>query len=90
MVAGGPNVRDRAKIARTICELGFNSVRLPYADELVRKNPVIANKHLSANEDLVGLTALEVYAAVVLSLTAVGLAVIVNNHITKARGCCDG
>jgi endoglucanase len=90
MVPGGLEVQDRSKIACIIRELGFNSVRLPYADETVRKNPIINPELLSANQDLIGLRALDVYASVVRTLTAAGLAVIVNNHITKARWCCDG
>ncbi|KAJ9602456.1 hypothetical protein H2200_012999 [Cladophialophora chaetospira] len=90
MVPGGLEVQHRADIARVIRELGFNSVRLPYADELVRRDPVIDGKHLAANQDLVGLRGLATYAAVVRALTAAGLALIINNHITKARWCCDG
>ena len=90
MVPGGLDTQNRSKIALIIRELGFNSVRLPYADEMVRKNPLVDSKLLSANEDLVGLRALDVYAAVVRALTENGLAVIINNHITEARWCCDG
>ncbi|KAK4942206.1 hypothetical protein LTR10_017963 [Elasticomyces elasticus] len=90
MVPGGLDVRHRSGIARTIRALGFNSVRLPYADEVVRKNPIVEARHLIANEDLVGERAMDIYAAVVQALTEAGLAVIVNNHITKARWCCDG
>jgi aryl-phospho-beta-D-glucosidase BglC (GH1 family) len=90
MVPGGLHAQNRTRIARVIRELGFNSVRLPYADELVRKNPFVDSKHLTANQDLIGLRALDVYVAVVRTLTEAGLAVIVNNHITEARWCCDG
>lgn len=90
MVPGGLDVQNRTKIARIIRELGFNSVRLPYADEVVLKNPIIDPTFLTANEDLIGFRALDVYAAVVRTLTEAGLAVIINNHITQARWCCDG
>jgi aryl-phospho-beta-D-glucosidase BglC (GH1 family) len=90
MVPGGLDVQDRRNIARTIRVLGFNSVRLPYADETVRNNPIIESTHLRANEDLIGRRALGVFEAVVQALTEAGLAVIVNNHITQARWCCDG
>ena len=90
MVPGGLDVQNRSQIARTIRELGFNSVRLPYADEIVVKNPIIDANHLTANQDLIGRRALDVYAAVVQALTGAGLGVIVNNHITQARWCCDG
>lgn len=87
-VPGGLEVRHRADIARTIRRLGFNSVRLPYADELVLTNPVIAPHLVRANPDLAGLRALDVFEAVVAALTDAGLAVIVNNHITTATWCC--
>ena len=87
-VPGGLSVRHRDDIALLIRRMGFNSVRLPYSDELVRRNPLLPTEHLSANRDLVGKTALEVYTAVVRSLTQAGLFVIPNNHITKSTWCC--
>ncbi|OAA73240.1 Glycoside hydrolase, subgroup, catalytic core [Cordyceps fumosorosea ARSEF 2679] len=87
-VPGGLEVRHRDDIARTIRRLGFNSVRLPYADELVVRNPVISAELVAANPDLAGLRALDVLEAVVAALTGAGLAVVVNNHITRATWCC--
>ena len=89
-VPGGLDVKHRQAIATTIRKLGFNSVRLPYADEMVKKNPLVPAPLLAANDDLVGSRALDVFHAVVESLTRAGLAVIVNNHITQSRWCCDG
>jgi aryl-phospho-beta-D-glucosidase BglC (GH1 family) len=88
-VPGGLDVRPRAEIAGLIRTMGFNSVRLPYSDEMVISNPVIAPALLSANSDLVGMKAMDVYCAVATACTAAGLAVIVNDHITQA-GWCDG
>ena len=96
-VPGGLDVRHRKDIARTIRMMGFNSVRLPYADEMVRSNPVISKRTLRANHDLFlpdqdrndKVRALDVFHAVVKSLSDEGLAVIINNHITQARWCCD-
>lgn len=90
MIPGGLDIQNRYSIARSIHELGFNSVRLPYADEMVTRNPVIQANQLVANADLIGLRALDVFRAVVESLTETGIAVIINNHITQARWCCDG
>lgn len=93
-VPGGLDVRHRDDIAQLIRQLGFNSVRLPYADEIVRDNPVINEEVIIKNLDLcdknpsVPLRALDVFHAVVESLTAAGLLVIVNNHITQATWCC--
>ncbi|KAK6536941.1 hypothetical protein TWF281_001148 [Arthrobotrys megalospora] len=134
-VPGGLDVRHRKEIAATIREMGFNSVRLPYSDELVLTNPDVPEKFWSKNSDLtlegsgrreeVGggllegghvqrtglgdppstvpaddendgannstrtIKALDIFDAVVKTLTDEGIAVIVNNHITQARWCCD-
>ncbi|KAF4512566.1 hypothetical protein G6O67_001686 [Ophiocordyceps sinensis] len=87
-VPGGLHVRHRAAIAETIRSMGFNSVRLPYADELVRANPVIDAHLVRANPDLAGRRAMDVLEAVTVALTEAGLAVIINNHITSATWCC--
>jgi endoglucanase len=87
-IPGGLDVQHRSTIAKTIRRLGFNSVRLPYADEMVMSNPEILPHLLAANSDLVGLRALDIFEAVVNSLTEEGIAVIVNNHITHATWCC--
>lgn len=87
-VPGGLDVQHRSTIAATIRQLGFNSVRLPYADELVMKNPIIEAHLVSKNPDLAGLRAMDVFEAVVRALTDGGLAVIINNHITSATWCC--
>ncbi|PKS07930.1 hypothetical protein jhhlp_006540 [Lomentospora prolificans] len=88
-VSGGLDVKHRDEIARLIRKLGFNSVRLPYSDELVIENPVVRDEDVAANPDLIGKTALDVFTATVKSLTKEGVAVIVNNHITRASWC-DG
>ncbi|KAF3083942.1 hypothetical protein TWF569_004345 [Orbilia oligospora] len=126
-VPGGLDVRHRNEIAATIREMGFNSVRLPYSDELVLTNPDVPEKFWSKNPDLTSwerkeagglegenaqhaldststhdvgsgdkennstltVKALDIFDAVVKSLTDEGIAVIVNNHITQARWCCD-
>lgn len=92
-VPSGLDKQPRGEIAGLIRDLGFNSVRLPYSDEMVNKNPPIDPSFLAANLDLVDTgsnvtTALDVFAAVVESLTATGLMVIVNDHITQATWCC--
>ena len=88
-VPGGLDVRPRAAIAALIRDLGFNTVRLPYSDELVLLNPLIPAPLLAANPDLQGQRALDVLEAVAIACTDAGLAVVVNNHITQA-GWCDG
>lgn len=94
-VPSGLDCQHRDEITELIRRLGFNSVRLPYADEIVARNPVVNPSQIAANRDLLvsagdsdGPRALEVYHAVVASLTRAGLMVIVNNHITQATWCC--
>lgn len=87
-IPGGLEVVHRDVIARTVRRMGFNSVRLPYSDEMVMANPVVMPHLLAANPDLVGLRAMDVFQAVVEALTREGIAVIVNNHITSATWCC--
>lgn len=87
-IPGGLDIQHRADIAKVIRHLGFNSVRLPYSDEMVMDNPLISADLLIANEDLMGLGALDIYVAVVEALTDAGLMVIINDHITQATWCC--
>ncbi|ROW11439.1 hypothetical protein VMCG_01182 [Cytospora schulzeri] len=87
-IPGGLDVQHRSVIAQTIRNLGFNSVRLPYADELVMRDPHVLPHLLTANPDLVGLRAMDVFEACVKALTDAGIAVIINNHITHATWCC--
>jgi endoglucanase len=87
-VPGGLDIQHRNDIALTISEMGFNSVRLPYSDEMVVTNPLVPYELVSANPDLAGLNALGIYKAVVDSLTDAGIFVIPNNHITQATWCC--
>ncbi|KAL0474457.1 glycoside hydrolase superfamily [Neurospora intermedia] len=87
-IPGGLDVQHRDVIASTIRSLGFNSVRMPYSDEMVISNPEVPLRLLAANQDLVGKRALDVFEATITALTDAGLAVIVNNHITTATWCC--
>ncbi|KAH8683207.1 glycoside hydrolase superfamily [Tricladium varicosporioides] len=87
-IPSGLDFRHRSDIAKTIKRLGFNSVRLPYSDEMVTLNPLISRDLLLKNEDLVGGRALDIFEAVVEAMTNEGIAVIPNNHITQATWCC--
>jgi endoglucanase len=48
----GLDIRHRSEIAKTIKNMGFNSVRFPYSDQMVLENPIVDPKHLQANLDL--------------------------------------
>ncbi len=80
---------DRAPIDRIIdgfAELGLNSVRLPFSNQMIHDTRPVPD--LPANAGLRGKTPLQVYDTVVERLTARGFAVILNNHTTTSRWCC--
>ncbi|KAJ2907076.1 family 5 glycoside hydrolase [Zalerion maritima] len=87
-VPGGLDVRHRREIARTVKRLGFNSVRLPYSDEMLYSNPVVDPDAVRANPDLLGRKALDVFVETARALSDEGVAVVINNHITSATWCC--
>lgn len=80
---------DRAPLSKIIdgfTELGFNSIRLPFSNQMIHDSTPVTN--VAANPNLRGKTPLQVYDAVVESLTARGFAVILNNHTNTSRWCC--
>jgi endoglucanase len=88
-VPAGLEIADVRDIARRIRDLGFNSVRLPWSNEMVALNPTIAGKVVSANPQLNGKSALEVFDAVIDALAYEGLVVILDNHVSDADWCCS-
>jgi endoglucanase len=88
-VVGGLDRQPLARIAALIRAGGFNTVRLPWSNELVANNPVVPAEHLAANPELVGLRGLEVLDRVVDALAREGLWVVLDNHRSRADWCCD-
>jgi len=76
-------------LSEMLVDQGFNCVRLPFSLEMYYLNPVIEYNALTANPQLYGKTALEVFDATIDSLTQAGVAVILNNHISDAIWCCS-
>lgn len=82
---------DRAPMTQIMAdfhELGLNSIRLPFANAMMRDTTVVPDSAVAANPPLKGKTPLQVFDAVVAALTAEGFAVILNNHTTSYRFCC--
>ncbi|GHH94147.1 glycoside hydrolase family 5 protein [Streptomyces capillispiralis] len=82
---------DRAPMAEIIAgfeEIGINSVRLPFSNEMIHDTRPVTDDAVAANPALRGSTPLQVYDAVVRELTGAGLAVILNNHTNTTRWCC--
>lgn len=87
-VVAGLDRASLATIAANARSAGLNSVRLPWSNELVETNPVVAADRLTANPQLVGKTALEIFDAVIDALAFEGLVVILDNHVSRADWCC--
>ena len=89
LVPGGLDKVTVQAVAGTIRQLGFNSVRLPFSNEMLHVTRPVAAAHVAANPDLMGKTPLEVLDAAVEALTGAGLYVILNDHSTHAMWCCN-
>ncbi len=89
LVPLGLDHADVHTIAHATKLLGFNSVRLPWANELYESNPVVSDALVSANPALQGKTVLEVFDAVVAAIAQEGMVIILDNHRSRGDWCCD-
>ncbi len=89
LIPDGLDIASLDAIAGLVRTLGFNSVRLPWCNEMVARNPVVSAAEVAANPELVGKTALEVLDAVVDALARQGLVSILDNHRSRGDWCCD-
>ncbi len=88
-VVGGLDQQPLAKIVGLIVRGGFNSVRLPWSNELLEHDPPVDPALLAANPQLRGKSSMQVFDAVVQALTARGIMVILDNHRSRGDWCCD-
>jgi endoglucanase len=82
---------DRAPVAAILAsfhELGINSIRLQFSNEMIHDDRPVPDTAVAANPELRGKTPLQVYDVMVQALTTEGFAVILNNHTTTSRWCC--
>src|SRR5271168_3378517 len=80
-VAGGLDHAPLATIVQEIVDLGVNSVRLPWANETLEKNPPVPDYAVKANPKLRGRHAMEIMDAVIQALAEVHIMVILDNHV---------
>lgn len=83
MVPGGLDYLPLDGICRMVTDLGFNSIRLPFAVQVVRENPRM-HDGLRRNPDLRGRTALEIMDALIAAAARQGLKVILDSHRAEA------
>ncbi|MDH6126450.1 cellulase family glycosylhydrolase [Kitasatospora sp. GP82] len=88
---GIPLGLDRASVPAILSgfhQLGLNSIRLPFSNQMIHTSTPVPDSAVAANPRLRGMTPLQVYDAVVAALTADGFAVVLNNHTNTTRWCC--
>lgn len=88
-VVGGLDHQPLNEIVAQIRKMGFNSVRLPWANEVLEKNPAVPDYALKANPQLRGKHSMEIMDAVVGELAKQHILVILDNHVSRADWCCN-
>jgi endoglucanase len=88
-VAGGLDHAPLQAIIGQITAIGVNSVRLPWANETVEHNPIVADYAVKANPRFRGKHALEIMDAVIGALARAHIMVILDNHMSRADWCCS-
>jgi endoglucanase len=86
---GGLQRQSLQSIAHRIRCLGFNTVRLPWSNEMVETDPLVPEYALKANPALFGVHALDLYDRVIHALAAEGLLIVLDNHNSDAMWCCS-
>ena len=88
-VVGGLDHAPLASIVQEIVDLGVNSVRLPWANETLERNPRVPDYAVKANPQLRGLHAMQVMDAVIGALAERHIMVVLDNHMSRADWCCS-
>lgn len=86
MVAHGLWQRNYREMAEQIRSLGFNTVRIPFSQEMLQPGARTKSIDFARNPDLEGRTPLECLDAVIAACGAAGLRVILDCHSAKAGG----
>jgi endoglucanase len=88
-VVGGLDHAPLQTIVGEIQQLGLNSVRLPWANETLERNPLVADYAVKANPQFKGKHAMEIMDAVIDALAQAHIMVILDNHVSRADWCCS-
>lgn len=89
MVAHGLDKQDYKAILQAIKDQGYNTVRIPFSNQMIENPTVPSQVHYSSatgpiNIDLQGLNSLEILDAVIAQAGRIGLRVILDNHRSEA------
>ena len=82
-VPAGLDYQPYTAIMDLVKKLGYNSIRLPFSNELVEKNPIVL-RNVNANPQFRGTHALQVLDAIVRYAQQIGLKIILDDHRCRA------
>ncbi|MBS1805007.1 MAG: cellulase family glycosylhydrolase [Acidobacteria bacterium] len=88
-IAGGLDHAPLAQIIQQIKQIGVNSVRLPWANETLERNPLPPAYAIGSNPQFKNMHAMEIMDAVVSALANAHIMVILDNHVSRADWCCS-
>ena len=88
-VVGGLDHAPLGAIVEQIQHIGVNSVRLPWANETLERNPLVPGYAVRANPQFNGLHAMDVMDAVIAALARAHIMIILDNHVSRADWCCS-
>jgi endoglucanase len=94
LVAHGLNAQDYKTILQTIKNNGYNTVRIPFSNQMV-ESPIVpgyiqyTNGSGPINTDLQGLNSLQILDAIVAQAGQTGLRVILDNHRSEAGNSAE-
>ena len=87
-VAHGLWINDYKRILDLIKSSGFNTVRIPYSDQVVSQNPVLGTMNINRNgintDIAANATALDVLDKIIAYCGQIGLRVMLDNHRSNA------
>jgi endoglucanase len=82
-VPAGLEHQPYTAIMDMVKKLGYNTIRLPYSNQLVETNPIVT-KAIEANPQFKGMRALQVMDAIVDYAQKIGLKIILDDHLSRA------
>jgi len=88
-VPGGLDHAPLAAIVSRIQGSGVNSVRLPWANETLERNPVVPDYAVRANPQFQGKARHGSHGCGFAELARAHLMVILDNHVSRADWCCN-
>lgn len=85
----GIHVQQIDTIVAAIKKAGFNTLRLPFSNQLIHDTTKAKKEWIGPNFFLLGKTPLEVLDEVIARFSDAGICILLNNHSTTTHWCCN-